>query len=372
MEFLKEQDEEDAESMLWYSGLSYYQSGDPGRALDMLNRIGWTDADDLSRGLVLKSMALLQMGMLADAERSVRESINMNMLSDKDDETLEIGILTLAMVLIRRGQYKKGSAWLSDPRAKGKPYSDIQGFFGPLDLLELGMIALRQDNITSAQALAQRAAARAEELDRPLARIQTSSLSAAVAETLGEHERAHELFNNALVLARETRLADNEAQLLIQLGEWNARGSHLSTARKYAADALQVAEHGQLKLRQVDAANLLSRVERASGNQRKASIAAGEAYRLAWCDGPPFSYELGIQQARENLAAVGEQEPTGLLPFNSATQMPELVIVQLDEDDMNPAALRTLYESPTCSPEIRSAALKNLVNADGDSDIVMA
>jgi len=33
------------------------------------------------------------------------------------------------------------------------------------------------------------------------------------------------------------------------------------------------------------------------------------AYRLAWCDGPPFAYDYGLRTARVHLAALGAPEP---------------------------------------------------------------
>ena len=71
--------------------------------------------------------------------------------------------------------------------------------------------------------------------------------------------------NDALVLAREARGIESEAGLLVQLGHWHTKHGSLEAARAYAADALHLAEHAQLKLRQADALNLLSSVHRAGG-----------------------------------------------------------------------------------------------------------
>jgi hypothetical protein len=52
-----------------------------------------------------------------------------------------------------------------------------------------------------------------------------------------------------------------------------------------------------------------------------------EAYRLAWCDGPPFAYHWGLQKAKAHLAALGMPEPT-LPPFDESKYepMPEVEI----------------------------------------------
>jgi tetratricopeptide (TPR) repeat protein len=391
LEVLKEKDEEDAGGLLASLGLFYYLSGDPGRALDAFNTTSEAFVEENRYALLFfTSMALSQMGNLADAERSARESMNI----DVEEEGIGEGFsfLALATVLIRRGKYEEGVAWLSDYRLEDDDETDQ--FFGPLKLLELGMATLQLGDITRAQDFAMQIAARVEGLGRPVPRIQALAFGARMSEALGERERAQEMLNDALVLAREMRLADGEAGLLIQLGGWNARDNHLSAARRFAADALQVAEHGQLRLRQVDAINLLSSIERACGNQGEAASRAAQAYRLAWCDGPPFSYEQGIRQARENLAAAEEPEPEGLPPFDPSTQMPELttvpispiealslqpplndnvltqIIRKLPKGNDSAAALRTLYGSAASSPESRAAAVGELMRVDEKFDRV--
>jgi hypothetical protein len=251
-------------------------------------------------------------------------------------------------------------------------------------------VALRQNDLASTQAFAQKMTAIAEDSNIPQARIQAMALSADVAEAQGRHDEACDLSSDALVLARETRLTDNEASLLIQLGFWNIHLGRLDIARAYAADALHIAEHAQLRLRQVDALNLLSSVQRGYGNQHEAASAAAEAYRLAWCDGPPYVYEWGIRQARENLATVGEQEPADLPAFNSSGELPELGIVPISLIDalaLQPplddtilmevirclprngesiASLQAFIESAS-SPEIRLAAIDRLEELNTDS-----
>jgi hypothetical protein len=63
--------------------------------------------------------------------------------------------------------------------------------------------------------------------------------------------------------------------------------------------------------------------------------AATKAYRLAWCDGPPFAYHWGLDAARAHLKALGASEPTDLPPYNEAKYepMPELEINPPDKFD---------------------------------------
>jgi hypothetical protein len=133
--------------------------------------------------------------------------------------------------------------------------------------------------------------------------------------TLVRLRRAVDAFN-----IFEDRILD---PILEKLADLSATTGHLDGARKHIDDALQLAEHLQLRLRRADAMNVLSKIEYLGGNREAAAGAAVEAYRLAWCDGPPFSYDWGIRQARENLAAAGEPEPADLPPY-TPIEMPEL------------------------------------------------
>ncbi len=104
----------------------------------------------------------------------------------------------------------------------------------------------------------------------------------------------------------------------------NTRG-RLPEARDHARDAVELAGRAELRLRWADALNVLSRVERAAGDTETAAQAAREAYRQAWCDGPPFSYAAGLDEARANLTAVSAQEPSGL-GFESGEPFPDVLV----------------------------------------------
>ncbi|MGH3799582.1 MAG: HEAT repeat domain-containing protein [Pseudonocardiaceae bacterium] len=85
---------------------------------------------------------------------------------------------------------------------------------------------------------------------------------------------------------------------------------------------------------------MLSRVERATGNTTAAAQAARDAYLQAWCDGPPFSYAAGLDEARANLSTVGVPEPAGLDGFELGEPFPEVFIEPIPPD-VSLASLRT-------------------------------
>ena len=57
-----------------------------------------------------------------------------------------------------------------------------------------------------------------------------------------------------------------------------------------------------------------------------------KAYRLAWCDGPPFSYQCGLEKAKQHLKELGAPEPE-ISPFDESKfePMPEVEIDPNDE-----------------------------------------
>ena len=79
----------------------------------------------------------------------------------------------------------------------------------------------------------------------------------------------------------------------------------------------------------------------ASEAQSNAAIeAATKAYRLAWCDGPPFAYHWGLEKAKQHLKELGAPEPE-MPPFDESKfePMPEVEINPRDEFYVDEAKL---------------------------------
>ena len=129
-------------------------------------------------------------------------------------------------------------------------------------------------------------------------------------------------------------LVEEELPALIGLAELRRRQGDLKAARELLDDVWEPCERGPFKLFHADAYNVLAQIERDAGNHEAAVKAAMEAYRLAWCDGPPFAYHWGLQKAKAHLAALGVPEPI-LPPFDESKYepMPEVEIEPLDEEE---------------------------------------
>jgi hypothetical protein len=74
------------------------------------------------------------------------------------------------------------------------------------------------------------------------------------------------------------------------MGELSRRQSDPAKAREFLDEVWDKCERGPYPLFHADAFNVLAQIERDSGHKAEAIAAATQAYRQAWCDGPPFSY----------------------------------------------------------------------------------
>src|SRR5438105_7687483 len=130
-------------------------------------------------------------------------------------------------------------------------------------------------------------------------------------------------------LARVVSLVDKELPALVGLAELRRRQDDLKASRELLDDVWEAAERGPFRLVHADACNVLMQIEWDAGNREAAAKGATEAYRLAWCDGPPFAYHWGLQKAKAHLAALGAPSP---FVESKYEPMPEVEIEPADEE----------------------------------------
>jgi hypothetical protein len=95
-------------------------------------------------------------------------------------------------------------------------------------------------------------------------------------------------------------------------------------------------ERGPYPLLHADVRNVLAEIEIAEKNITATIEAATAAYRLAWCDGPPFTYDFGLRTARGHLQTLPAPEPH-LPTFDPAKDEHEPVPeVRIDREDERP------------------------------------
>ena len=167
--------------------------------------------------------------------------------------------------------------------------------------------------------------------------IRAAHLQGAAALGLSEDAKADERLHHALTRARAVNLVEEELPTLVALAELRRRQSNLQASRELLDDVWEYAERGPYPLFHADAFNVLAQIERDEGNKDKAVEAATKAYRLAWCDGPPYAYHWGLEKAKAHLKELGAPEPS-MPPFDESKYepMPEIELNPKDEFWVDP------------------------------------
>lgn len=168
-----------------------------------------------------------------------------------------------------------------------------------------------------------------QNLERDL--IRAARVQGEAALGLRDLNSAEERLHHALTRARMVNFTEEELPSLVALAELRRRQGDLEAARALLADVWEAAERGPYPLFHADACNVLAQIERDEGNTAAAIEAATKAYRLAWCDGPPFAYHWGLEKAKQHLKELGAPEPE-LPPFDESKFEP-MPQVEIDPDD---------------------------------------
>lgn len=134
---------------------------------------------------------------------------------------------------------------------------------------------------------------------------------------LGEFDSAEESLNDALTQARRLNLAEDELPPRIGLAELKRRRGDFKGACDLLEEVWEPCVRGPYPLFHADACNVLVKSEWERGNKEGAVAAAREAYRLAWCNGPPFAYHWGLESASKYLKDLGVPEPE-MPPFKES------------------------------------------------------
>jgi len=163
--------------------------------------------------------------------------------------------------------------------------------------------------------------------------IRAARLQGEASLGLNDLASADERLHHALTRARAVNLAEEELPALIALAELRRRQGDSDVARELLDDVWEAAKRGPYPLLHADALNVLAQIERDAGNTAAAIEAATQAYRKAWCDGPPFAYHWGLEAARAHLNALGAPEPSDLPPYDESQHEP-MPDVEIDPPDL--------------------------------------
>jgi tetratricopeptide (TPR) repeat protein len=295
------------------------------RAIDIAEKEG--RQKNVRAGLCNLSNVLRFSGALRESEASARRALLITrQLRDKYWES--DSLIWLGITLAERGEEIDNVKVLD----RSIMLAHQEGAYESYDYK--AMCALWLGKHADAQTLANRAMAFSQQRRFERKEILAARLQGEAALGLGDLSTAEERLHHGLARARAVNLVEEELPALIGLAELRRRQEDLKAARELLDDVWEPCERGPFKLFHADAYNVLAQIERDAGDHEAAVKAAMEAYRLAWCDGPPFAYHWGLQKARAHLAALGVEEPI-LLPFDESKyeSMPEVEIEPLDEEE---------------------------------------
>jgi hypothetical protein len=311
----------------------YHFSGQPGRAAAPLRRANTIYSEMkndgyVSAGLCNLSGTLRLSGALCESESAARRALVIT--REQDDRFREgASLYWIGLTLAARGLANESEFALQRALRLLIARSDSQGE-GVVNSY-LAQSALWRGEFAGALSFANRAweLAHVQSLERDFIRAARAQGEAALG--LNDLATADERLHHALTRARKVNLAEEELPALVALAELRRQGD-LKAARELLDDVWEAAERGPYPLIHADACNVLAQIERDEGNQAKAIEAATKAYRLSWCDGPPFAYHWGLEKARKHLAELGADEPL-MPPFDESKfePMPEVEINPPDE-----------------------------------------
>jgi hypothetical protein len=136
--------------------------------------------------------------------------------------------------------------------------------------------------------------------------IRAARLQGQAALAMNDLSRAEERFQYAQTQAEAVNFMEEELAALVGLAELRRRQKDWLAVRDLVEAVGASAERGPYPLAHAAACNILAQMERDAGNREGAIQAARQAYRLSWCDGPPFAYQWGLDVARAHLTALDD------------------------------------------------------------------
>jgi Fe-S-cluster formation regulator IscX/YfhJ len=240
-----------------------------------------------------------------------------------------------ALILLGMVQAARGVRDCTVPFQHAWRVTERKQLWGELAWLSIrsAELALWVGDFTGAKAAADQAWGLVAHIDYDAHPIEAARLQGSAALFLGGADNlavADERLQDALARVRRYTLYQEELPILVAMAELSRRRGEPGRAREFLDDLWEPAERGPYPLYHADALNVLAQVERDAGNRDAAVEAATKAYRLAWCDGPPFAYHWGLCEARELLAELGAPEPE-MPPFDQSKFEP-LPHVEIDPD----------------------------------------
>ncbi|MFP4322396.1 MAG: DUF4062 domain-containing protein [Anaerolineales bacterium] len=307
---------------------AYQMIGEPGRAVPLFEQSNALKEEirytvDLSTGLRDLAYAQRLVGGLHYAEAAARRAL----FIDRDDGNLlleAISLQVLGLALAARGD------WQGSARALDRSLDLAERTNANRAYNHQAMRALWMGDPRAARAWAAQAIEYSESRRLEAALILAMRLSGEAALGLDDLPAAEDWLTRALRQARAVNLMEEEIAALIALAGVHHRRGNPDHARACLAEIWEPVQYGPYRLFHADALNLLARIERDANQFDNAIQASSAAYALAWCDGEPYSYAVGLRAAEVHLLEMG-MPPPRLKPFDPEATIP-MVYVDIDPE----------------------------------------
>ena len=311
--------------------------GYPGRAIPLYQmhdeiaaRLG--DEANLSQSLGHHAKALRQAGRFRAAEAVARRGLQV--IRGRRDYLREaVNLYWLGLGLAQRGAAEESEAALQRSlrifRAKfSAPAEGVVNAFLAQRALWLNLPEEAAICANRAWEIASRLEAdetRADLHGAAKVAIAAARMQGEALVLLGDYARGRARLQHALWRAREIEFVEEELPALRVLALLARQQNDLALARDFLRQTWKLAERGPFPLYHADSYNILAQVERDADNPAAAVAAARRAYQLAWCDGPPFAYQRGLEDAQTHLDALRAAAPT-LPPYRAEDFAPPLSV----------------------------------------------
>jgi tetratricopeptide (TPR) repeat protein len=315
----------------------YHFIGQPGRAAPLFRRVNTITTemrreDNLSVGLGNLSDTLRLSGAIYESEAAARRALII--AREQDHRFWEaVNLDYLGLTLAARGvpAESKSALQRSLRLFVAQSHSQMESVTNSY----LAQRSLWLGKFAAAMSFANHAweLAHVQNLERDF--IYAARRQGEAALGLDDYATADERLHHALTRARKVTLIEEELPALVGLAELRRRQGDMRTARELLDDAWEAAERGPYPLFHADACNVLAQIEVDAGLEAAAVEAATKAYRLAWCDGPPFAYHWGLEKARKLLQKMGAGEPQ-LPAFDESKFEPMPAVESVLNDEFRP------------------------------------
>jgi tetratricopeptide (TPR) repeat protein len=286
---------------------SYTCSGQPRSAVPLLKlhhalqeELG--DMASLAIGLGNLASVQLELGELEEAEQNLRRSIEWG------EELGQLGLeasgrTDLGRLLAYRGAFDEAGRELDTAITIQQKIGHVQSevlswiYRAHLTLL-MGDPQAARDAAYAALQLAEETAASSQFVYPVRSSVWAHWLLGSAQCRLTHEVDAESHLGEALTLCRQINLVELEPDILLAWASWHYANADSEQARRYALEALSIADRSQYRLKQAELHNFLARWELDMGDVGKAREHAEIAKERAWCDGPPYYYKPALDQAQ--------------------------------------------------------------------------